>query len=150
MEIRAYRPEDLTEILRLFHDTIHSVCRADYSPAQLEAWSDGKPDRAAWARRLDESDCRVACADGRILGFGNMLPGGRLDLFYVHRDAQRRGVGRALLGALERAHPERPITLEASVTALPFFEAQGYRAVRAQTVWRRGVALTNCVMEKRG
>ena len=36
----------------------------------------------------------------------------------------------------------------ASITARPFFERRGWRVVKEQRVERRGVALTNFVMEK--
>ena len=65
----------------------------------------------------------------------------------MHRDFQRRGAAAALCGALEAAVPG-PWTTHASITARPFFEARGYRVVRAQQVERYGVRLTNFVMEK--
>ncbi len=40
-------------------------------------------------------------------------------------------------------------TVHASLTARPFFEARGYEVIRDQRVLRRGVILTNFVMEKR-
>jgi putative acetyltransferase len=62
-----------------------------------------------------------------------------------------RGVGGGLYGAVERvarADGIRRIFTEASITARPFFERQGFRVVREQTVVRRGVAMTNFAMEK--
>lgn len=35
--IREYRPADLPAIMALFHDTVHAVNAADYTPAQLDA-----------------------------------------------------------------------------------------------------------------
>lgn len=46
--------------------------------------------------------------------------------------------------------PGRPLDVEASITAKPFFERHGYRAVARQTVTRRGIELTNYRMVKRG
>ena len=40
------------------------------------------------------------------------------------------------------------IITHASITARPFFEKRGYRIVKEQTVERRGIRLTNYVMEK--
>jgi putative acetyltransferase len=37
---------------------------------------------------------------------------------------------------------------EASITARPAFEAQGFRVIAAQTVERRGESFTNYRMEK--
>lgn len=47
MELREYRPEDCEAITRLFYDTVHTVNQRDYTPAQLDAWADGRPDLAA-------------------------------------------------------------------------------------------------------
>lgn len=57
-------------------------------------------------------------------------------------------MGSALCGFLEHLCPESRITVHASRTARPFFEAQGYRLVRSQQVERRGVMLENFVLEK--
>ena len=40
-------------------------------------------------------------------------------------------------------------TTHAALTARPFFLARGYQVVQEQQVERRGVLLTNFVMEKR-
>lgn len=39
MIFRKYQQEDLPQILRLFHDTVHSICSGDYTAAQLDAWA---------------------------------------------------------------------------------------------------------------
>ena len=85
-----------------------------------------------------------------MAGFADMDQAGYLDRLYVHRDFQRRGIATALCDALEAACPCARYTTHASITARPFFLARGYRVVRAQQVERRGVKLTNFVMEKPG
>ena len=45
MEIRNYLTGDLDEILELFYQAVHVINAADYTPDQLNAWADGKPDR---------------------------------------------------------------------------------------------------------
>ena len=67
MEIRAYEPGDLDALLKLFYDTIHSVNLGDYTPEQVNAWADGHPDRAAWARSLGEHFALVALEGGERL-----------------------------------------------------------------------------------
>ena len=39
MEIKLYRPEDLTEMLKLFCNTVHTVNAKDYTPQQQDAWT---------------------------------------------------------------------------------------------------------------
>ena len=74
---------------------------------------------------------------------------GYLDRLYVHKDYQGQGVASAICDELERFAAGKTITTHASITAKPFFLHRGYRVVRKQEVIRRGVALTNLVMEKR-
>ena len=148
MRIRPYRPLDCNGMARLFYDTVHTVNAAHYTPRQLDAWADGKVDLEAWDRSFREHFTLVAEEAGVLVGFGDITAGGYLDRLYVHHLHQRRGVATALCDRLEGA-VEGPVTTHASITARPFFEKRGYRLVKEQQVERRGVLLTNFVMEKR-
>ena len=148
MHIRLYRTADCPPLLKLFYDTVHTVCAGDYSPAQLDAWAPAKPDASAWDASLRSRTTLVTEEGGNIPGFGNTGPDGHLDLLYVHRDRQRRGVASVLCNFLETLYPVDRVTVHASETARPFFEKQGYRMLWSQRVERRGQVLTNYVMEK--
>ncbi len=132
---------------KLFYDTVHSVNARDYSPLQLDVWATGQVDLEAWHRSFSEHATWIAEVDGQIVGFGDADETGYLDRLYVHKDFQRRGVATALCDRLEQGHAR--MTTHASITALPFFLRRGYAVVREQRVERRGVFLTNFVMEKR-
>ena len=147
MRIRPCREADLPALLDVFYRTVHTACAGDYTPAQLSAWAPETPDTARWAEKLRQETFLAAEGGGALLGFG-ALDGAYLDLLYVLPDCQGRGVGSALCGFLEHLCPESRITVHASRTARPFFEAQGYRLVRSQQVERRGVMLENFVLEK--
>ena len=85
-----------------------------------------------------------------IVGFGDMDRTGYLDRLYVHKDHQGKGIAASLCDELERPFsPGTVVTTHASITARPFFERRGYTVVREQQVIRKGVALTNFVMEKK-
>lgn len=147
MQIRPYRPSDCGAMAELFYDTVHSVNAADYSPQQLDAWASGQVDLEAWDHSFREHCTLVAEKDGELIGFGDITPEGYLDRLYVHRLHQRQGVAAALCERLEQT-VEGTIVTHASITARPFFEKRGYKVVRKQQVERRGVLLTNFVMEK--
>lgn len=148
MEIREYRPGDCEELTRLFYDTVHTVNCKDYTPAQLDAWADGKPDLERWDRSLREHFSLVALEGEQIVGFGDMDSTGYLDRLYVHKDHQGRGIATALCDRLEQTAAGTIIT-HASITARPFFERRGYVVVKEQQVERKGILLRNFVMEKR-
>ncbi len=151
VQIRSFEPADLDEILRLFRDTVRTVNRRDYSAEQVAAWAPDAPDRAAWLTRLAAPWTLVAQEGGAIVGFGQLRPDGRVDLLYVHADHQREGIGSRLLARMvERAQTEamRTLTVEASITARPFFERLGFKTVTAQQVHRRGVDFVNYLMSR--
>lgn len=148
MLLRPYTPTDLTELLTLFYETVHSVNARDYTPAQQDAWAPCEPDRMRWNRTLMAHTSLVAVDGRQLVGFGDIDATGYLDRLYVHKDWQRRGIATALCDALEGSVTAPLLTTHASVTARPFFEARGYRVVHAQQVERLGVTMTNFVMEK--
>lgn len=149
MVIRAYREEDLDEILKLFFDTVHSVNLRDYTKEQADAWAGVSRDelqKAAWARSLASHKSLVAEENGKITGFGDIDETGYLDRLYVHKDRQGCGIASALCDRLEEGFAE--VTTHASLTARGFFERRGYRVLKEQQVERRGVFLKNFVMQK--
>ena len=122
----------------------HQVTAADYTPAQLDAWADGRVDLAAWDSSFQAHTTLVAEWEGVIVGFADLADDGYLDRLYVHKDYQGQGIATALCDALPRAR-----LTHASLTARPFFEGRGYVMVKAQQVERKGILLRNFVMEKR-
>lgn len=147
MDLRLCTHADLPAVLNLFRTSVHTLCRADYTPAQLSAWAPADTDEAPWARRLQCQTFLLAEEDGDLMGFA-LLEGDYLDLLYVHPRHARRGVGTVLCDALERQCTGQRITVHASLTARPFFARRGYRTVEPHEVQRRGVTLTNYLMEK--
>ena len=143
MIYRAYTSKDLAAIVRLFQDTVHTVCARDYTRSQLDAWAPAELDAAAWDASLLAHQTLVAEENGSIIGFADLAEDGYLDRLYVHRDWQGRGVASALCDALPGAR-----LTHASLTARPFFERRGWHVVKEQQVERRGVRLTNFVMER--
>lgn len=149
MVIREYRSSDCEEMAKLFYDTVHTVNAKDYTKEQLDAWATGQIDLEEWDKSFREHYSIVAEEDGVITGFGDIDKSGYLDRLYVHKDHQGKGIATALCDKLEQSAPEKIVT-HASITARPFFELRGYQTVKEQQVERRGVFLTNFVMEKEG
>ncbi len=145
--LREYRSSDCDELIRLFYNTVHTINARDYDPDQLDAWATGSEDAAVWDASFKRHRCFVAVRNGVIVGFGD-IDGSYIDRLYVHHDHQGQGIGSAICDRLESL-ASGSLTTHASITARPFFEKRGYTVVKEQQVERRGVMLTNYVMEKK-
>lgn len=151
MTIREYNRHDCEAMAALFYQTVHNVNQRDYTKEQLDAWADGKPDLAVWHQSFLAHKTLIAEETGTLLGFAD-LDGAYLDRLYVHKDHQRQGIATELLQALEEtavADGQTLLQTHASITALPFFKAKGFQKRKEQTVTRKGILLTNYVLEKR-
>jgi len=151
MQVRVFQPDDAEELVALFRDTVRRVNCRDYGPEQILAWAPDVMDVDRWRQRFLDHHTLVAVLPGQVAGFGNLAETGHVDCFYVHADHQGKGIGRALLTALEDHARQRQIArlfTEASITARPFFERLGFTIVQQQTVESRGVLFVNFQMEK--
>ena len=152
MRIRPYKKADAAAIVTLFYETVRRVAAADYTPQQLDAWAPEVPDPVAWHARMAPRHTLVAEAKGEIYGFAELdEKNGCLDMFYCRHDAQRQGIGSRLFSGIETRARDlglSRIVTRASITARPFFEAQGFRLIKQNSVGRQGVTLTNFTMEK--
>ena len=151
LHLRPYREGDTPALITLFRETIHSVNRRDYSPAQLAAWAPDNIDAETWADRQAANDTQLAEIDGKLVGFAELTAEGHLHMLFVHKDHQGQGVASALLTAAEeqaRAEGHLKMTTDASLTAQPFFQRQSFRCLAEQEVERNGQTLRNCRMAK--
>lgn len=148
MRIRSYQSSDIKEMAEMFYNTVHTVNAEDYTGEQLDAWADGNPDLVKWDQSFQAHQTLIAEEDDRIVGFADIDRTGYLDRLYVHREYQGQGIATLLCDLLEELTEGNVITVHASITAKPFFERRGYRTVKRQQVERRGILLTNYIMEK--
>ena len=152
VEIRRARIGEARLIGNLFRDTVRAVNRRDYSQAQVEAWAPEAVEQDHWVARIERMYFIVAMLDGELAGFAGLIGMDDLDLMYVSKDHQRRGVASALLDDIEREARSRGshrLATEASLTARPFMERRGFKVVAEQQVPHNGQVFTNFVMEKR-
>ena len=146
MKLRKYVDGDCDAVSLLFYQTVRTVNARDYCTEQLAAWVSNAD--ALKSRRDDLSAQHTVIAEigGKIVGFGSMDKTGCLDLLYVHKDYQGRGIATALCNELEKDFTV--IKTYASVTAKPFFEKRGYSVIKEQEVERSGIKLKNYEMVK--
>lgn len=92
---------------------------------------------------------------GTAVGFAGLTGTGHIDMLFVAPAHGRRGIATALLRRLSEiagAQGADELTADVSLTARPFFEANGFRVLAEQHPVRNGVRLVNhrMVRELRG
>ncbi len=148
MLIRKYKSADVSEMARLFYETVHAINIRDYTQEQLNQWASGGIDLEKWSESFLEHLTYVAIENNIIVGFGDIDKSGYLDRLFVHKEFQGRGIATAICDKLEKLTGAERVIVHASITAKPFFEKRGYRIIRRQKVERKGVFLINYLMEK--
>jgi putative acetyltransferase len=151
--IRNFRPGDEAALRAVFHASVHGLARPHYTPGQRDAWAPLRHDPARWAERMQANQPFIAQVDGSeaLAGFADLQPTGYIDQFFVAPAFAGRGVARALMEHLHARARQRGITrlwAHVSLTAEPFFAAQGFAVQERREVERAGVALRNALMDK--
>ena len=150
--IRPLVPEDYRHAGRICFCAVHEGTRDIYSPAQRVAWGGETIDLDGWRQRIAGLEGLIAEVAGEPVGFMTIDRTGYIDLAFVLPSQARRGVGAALLRAVEaraRAWGAGMLTTEASRAARPFFARHGWEVVATQQVQRNGVTLERYAMRKR-
>jgi putative acetyltransferase len=146
IDVRPFRPEDTARNRESFVAAVRQIASRDYSPEQVNAWAPETGDEATWAARRSDAHTYVACLAGHVVGFSDFTDEGVVDMLFVHPDAARRGVARALLErVLHDAASAGHLRLEAhaSITARPVFERLGFCVDATRQVQVRGQVLQN-------
>lgn len=149
--VRLFQIADAIAIAQLFHDTVHTVNRRDYSAAQVQAWAPDDLFFRDWVAACSSRITYVAEMGQTVVGFAELKPDGQIDCFYCHKDYQGCGVGRSLYQAIAAQALELQLSrlqVEASITAKPFFERLGFIVLQPQSVTVRGATFLNYKMEK--
>ena len=150
--LRPFLPADTMALRDLFAQSIEELTADDYDEDQRLAWIAAAEDAGEFAERLAGMLTLVVQLDGEYLGFASLKDNKTIDMLYVHPDFAGEGVGSALVGALEKiagARGAEAITVDASDTAVPFFEHRGYVALQRNSVPRDDQWLSNTTMIKR-
>jgi putative acetyltransferase len=151
MEIRQAKSDDIEKITRLFYETIQTINSRDYPQDEIDDWSSWHTDHDEWNARILEQYFIVATLDNKIVGFASLATDGYLDLMFVHKDYQRKGIANQLLLELEKKAIEQnnqEIYSEVSITAKAFFEKQGFCVKQKQLKKSRNKELENYCMTK--
>jgi len=114
--------------------SITALCAADHGnlPQNIAAWTANKTVAGISAMLSNPRlDMFVAERDGRILGVGAVqVETGMITLNYVDPSARFTGLSKAMLAHMEtilRNAGHREARLESTLTARPFYRAQGWQ-----------------------
>lgn len=151
ISIRLSKLSDITEMQKMFVDTISTICKDDYSPEQIEAWTSSIENTQLWTDKLTSQHFLIAELDNKIVGFASLENNDYLDFLYVHKDFQRKGIADRLYYEIEKEAIKRKATIlnsDVSKTARRFFEKKGFQTIASQTNVIRNVKIVNYKMTK--
>jgi putative acetyltransferase len=149
--IRKGASADLPEMLQLFTATIDEVCKKDYNLQQLEAWKSGAENKERWMNVIRDQYVLIAVLENKIVGFCTLNQWNYIDLLFVHKDHQHKGIASLLYHQIEKEalqQQQKEITSDVSKTARSFFEKAGFQVIQEQTVNVKGASMINYKMVK--
>lgn len=136
MIIRKADVDDVPTLKELHDRAVMELCRADYTIDQLESWVNKSPlEKYYW--RLETQRIFIAEDAGRTLGFVRWYPKtNELCSICVEPEFARRGIGTSLMEHAcqdARDHNVETFWLDASLTAVPFYQALDWQYVELST-----------------
>jgi ribosomal protein S18 acetylase RimI-like enzyme len=149
--IRPAQREDAERIWQIRIESIQTLCAADYSSEQLQGWvGKATPDRYREIVTEGRESLIVAETAAQVVGYASLC---KAEIYAVHVDPgyARQGIGGRLLAAIEAeaAKTVLALTVDASLTAIPFYQSQGYEILEyTQHQLRSGVQIPCVRMRK--
>jgi putative acetyltransferase len=151
VSLRPYLPADARRCAEIFRSSINELAADDYDEEQREAWASRADDEQAFGTRLTGALTLLAMIDGAVAGFASLKGTDHVDMLFVDPAFARQGAGAALIEALAKlaqARGAKRLTVDASDSARPLFERQGFTAERRNLVRVGDQWLANTTMAK--
>jgi len=130
--IEKARREQLGAIDEVISDAIVNLCEQDHmnQVQHIETWL-AQRSPGILEQLLFSGDAQgfVCIIDGHIVGIAHINAKGQMKLCYVHSEYTGRGIGRALVAAVEQQAGEwglEQITMTSTKTAKDFYLTLGY------------------------
>lgn len=152
LTIRIATKNDILGILTLFEETIRTVNSKDYNQQEIDVWVSCSKNNKALLNTIKEQTFYVAVIENLIVGFSSITTKGYLDLMYVHKDYQRKGIASRLLKNIEAKSKEQindEIYAHVSKTALPFFKKHEFEVSGIHKNTVQGITFYNTIMKKK-
>jgi putative acetyltransferase len=152
--VRQAVQEDSAAIGCVYIAAIRELAKTHYTAEQIESWAESRRPEYT-LMMIDAGQIYVAEYEGQVAGYGIIeLETEQVQAVYVRPDHARKGIGTAVLQALEQAAALAGIVtvrLTASLNAVGFYQKAGYLEV-ARTTHTLGDGATKLpcvVMQKR-
>ena len=151
VSLRPYLPADARRCAEIFRLSIAELAADEYDEAQRDAWASRADDEPAFAARLQGALTLLALIDGAVAGFASLKGTDEIDMLFVDPEFARQGAGGVLIEALTKlaqARGAKRLSVDASDSAKPLFERQGFSAERRNLVSIADQWLANTTMAK--
>ncbi len=151
VRLRVGRADEADRLWVLRTRCVRELCSTAYPPEVIAPWSASPPPQHYRALLAGGGGVIAEDAEGALLGYGVIdLAGNEIDALFVDPDCGGRGIGLALMQAMEAlADPARPLVLSASLNAVPFYQRCGFEALREESYPHpSGVALASVRMQR--
>ncbi len=150
LSIRKAKPTDARRISYLIHQNTEKVVENQYSPEQVAIWKKANSPSAI-LRSMETKTLFCAFAGQYLVGTIGLL-GTEVVGLYVSPARRKQGIGGQLLTFLENYAQQKGIkelTLTATPSGEPFYQAKGYEALKPVVVNILGVDFLETAMKKR-
>jgi putative acetyltransferase len=136
MAIRKANVADAQVIMNLHERSVLGLCADDYSQEQIKGWL-AQSNLKKYQHRLKQHHSFIAEVDGKTAGYVRWNPEtNELCSIFVDPDFVRQGIASDLMRIAERDALNLNVSefwLDASLTAVPFYEDQGWTYVELST-----------------
>lgn len=151
LTFRTADTSDIELLQTLFITAIKGSCSQDYSPKEIEVWTNSTKRTERWLTAIREQYFIIAQINDKAVGFGSLLNDNYIDFMYVSPNHQGRGIAKAILEKLiqkAKSLGSQFIESDVSITAKPFFINQGFKALHQNKNEHDGVILINYRLKK--
>jgi len=153
IHVRKATGNDADAVCRLYHETVTSLDRGCYTNAQIEKFASVCREKNNWEQKITNDHYLLATdRENNIYGFCSLQADGCIDMLYVHPAHQHMGVASSLLIAIYDLADESHIHFvyaNISLSAIPFYEKNGFTVRDISPKDIEGVHFTNVVVDKR-
>lgn len=145
--IRKLDIKDLASCIKLFKQSVSTLCKNDYTKEQIHAWTNIS--QKAWEEKFQKQLSFVYEEKGQIISFISInLKEKILDLCFTHANYAHQGYGKALLEFALKNYPYSEIYTFASLSAKNFFLKAGFKTIKENITIRDQQELKNFLMKK--